>query len=159
MSTAQPQSKAVRVASKIVLLFLLAILAVPLYFGLRPAAPGSAPVRPPEEKRRVRYFQPGDEVLIGEPGKGKWAVVADSATWERLLTVQRAKDTLGEMELRMQNRLIGVQGGTRAKIIQRDGDLWEVRVLEGPWLARSGWLTSEPFQWPQEANSEATGTP
>lgn len=114
------------------------VLIVLVALQARPTKPsGSVPLTP-------------HSVGIGETGvlsKGDGEIVPLGATkvdFDQMTKTLLAKDDVGWNELVTSGRVIGVDHGTRVRVIDR-GLYWrQVRVMEGTYKDRSGYL---PVEW------------
>jgi len=86
-------------------------------------------------------------VGVGQDGRvvvdsGSVVVCVSPQAYERFVKMAVANDTLGMSNLTAQGGAFLVPSGTRVRVIDRRLERREVRILEGPFAGRSGWVTS-----------------
>jgi hypothetical protein len=102
--------------------------------GSQPNSSGPPPPPAMKEGQTGRIDAQGGQSVIAAIRKEIFDQVAHA---------QRVNDRMGMAKIVLAGGAFLVDGGTRVLIINESGDLYEVRVLEGPMLARSGWVLKQ----------------
>lgn len=83
-------------------------------------------------------------ILHVDRGPSTHPVAIDEDTLKELFRVIDAKDDYGMSELLQTGRLLPVQDGTKILMIDEGLYTTKIRILEGPYAGRSGWV---PYEW------------
>lgn len=86
----------------------------------------------------------GDEVRLHGGSDFEWVFVAvDRDAHDELMEVVLSKDEIGGNILLASGRVFLVDDGSKVLVIDRDPYIVKVRILEGPYYGRSGWVIHE----------------
>jgi hypothetical protein len=67
----------------------------------------------------------------------------DTAAHDELMEVVLSRDQLGLLSLQQSGKIFAVPDGTNVKILERSMFLVKVRVYEGSYMGRVGWVIHE----------------
>jgi ribosomal protein L40E len=141
----EPTKKSSAALGKILLLILFASFVAVMLIDFHP---------PPPRDSLVPSASVGDEVVLSV-SSGK-AIVADSPeNFERVVHLSVVGDNLGIAELALQGHAFLVDSGTRVKIIDSGIVKSEVRIMEGQFFGRSGWVPREFLNRNSSADRQA----
>jgi len=98
----------------------------------------TAPNRPAGQTATVGVGQDGRVVV----NSGSVVVCVTPEAYERFVKLAGANDTLGMANLVAEGGAFLVPSGTRVSVIDRGFERREVRILEGQFMGRSGWVTN-----------------
>jgi len=77
---------------------------------------------------------------------GDTAVAITETAFDRLNQLLAAGDRVGANALVLSGRVLIVPGGTQVRVIDRGFFKTEIRIMEGTYAGRSGWVGSELIQ-------------
>jgi hypothetical protein len=87
----------------------------------------------------------GDKGTL-QPGRAEGIVAIDEAAYNSISNAGASGDTMGIMELMLQQRAFVVSAGTSILIIDYAYGRRKVRILSGQMIGRSGWVPKEWIQ-------------
>ena len=99
----------------------------------------SAPASPPTP----RSVPVGSEGRLSNNGAPKVPISIDEAAAKEWVKAEVANDQMGRAGLLMADRVFGVPNNTRVLVIDRTFSRSQVRILEGEFAGRSGWVAYE----------------
>jgi hypothetical protein len=76
-------------------------------------------------------------------GASSHFVAADEKAFQELLDAINAKDDYGVSELLLTGRVFSVKDGTQVLVIDAALHKMQIRILEGPYAGKSGWVPDE----------------
>ncbi len=86
----------------------------------------------------------GDEVRLHRGSQLDQVFVAvDRDAYDELVEVALSRDEIGGNILLASGRVFLVDDGSKVLVVDRDPYIVKVRILEGPYYGRSGWVVHE----------------
>lgn len=102
-----------------------------------------------EETPRNRPFTRGSVMHLGAPGMRTVWVATSDAAWTEMLDAQNQAKQGGEgnllplAKLIESGRVLQLEAGTRARVVDVSATAYKVLVLDGPAFSREGWIQRE----------------
>lgn len=130
-------------------LFLTGSLAVIFLFALQPrssdsqSAPTATPT--PSPIRTTSFYDANRVPAVGQQGRIRIDVAkiygtASEADYGVMMKAVDARDAIGFRDLLLQGRVYEFANGTKLLVIDRRNALSQVRILDGPNVARAVWV-------------------
>lgn len=80
------------------------------------------------------------------PLKSDALVCPTRADFDRATQLSIANDVEGVRQMALQGRVMLVRAGTQVRVIQTEFTCREIRVMDGPFTGKSGWVVTEALQ-------------
>ena len=93
------------------------------------------------ERSKSRHLPSVGEIVTLE----ECNLCSDKPTYDRLMQLAMAKDHMGIKLLVLQGKVMVIEEGTRARVIDRGLFTNEVRIMSGPYAGHSGLVTTDAF--------------
>jgi hypothetical protein len=93
----------------------------------------------PTPKRQARW---GGDGLLRSRGGGRLPVADDWDAYDDLLSAD-PRDEYAMRELLLSGRVFAVEDGTEVLVIESRGLSYRIRILEGAYAGRDGWVPGE----------------
>lgn len=117
-------------------------LGAPVYYTLKIQKP-PPPVAVETDEARSMVFSVGTRVILQDSGYRRVFVAIDDSAWDDMINAEVAGSAELMSRLVEQGRVISVKGGTGAVIVQNGFLSKLVRITEGPYMRREGWIQNE----------------
>ena len=92
-------------------------------------------------------FHPGDDVLL-VVSEGVVPLAVNEQAYDAFMKLAIAKDYLGMAQMEADGLLFSVPSGTKARIIDRGFERRLVRIMDGKYFGRSGWIVLSLLEKP-----------
>jgi hypothetical protein len=86
----------------------------------------------------------GENGILQVDGAKSHFVAADEEALKKLFRAIDAKDDYGMADLLLTGQVFSVKDGTRVLVVDKALYTTRIRILEGPYAGKSGWV---PYEW------------
>ena len=123
----------------------LVVLFIDNPFRSKGKSPTISTPRPTPTSARENGLSIGEHgILHIDGGATSHFVAADEEALKKLFRAIDAKDDYGMADLLLTEQVFSVKDGTRVLVIDKALYTTQIRILEGPYAGRSGWV---PYEW------------